>query len=83
MYHYHVEDGQFSFDFTETSLLGDEGDIVKLYTDRSGDIEDEIYILFVDGNYVECIGNIERSFPLNWNVHMELRKAMQELYNDQ
>ena len=82
-YHYHVEDGQFSFDFAENKLLGDEGDIIKIYTDRSGDEKDEIYILFVEGNYVECVGDIERRFPINWNEHMELRKHEQKQYKNQ
>ncbi len=81
-YHYHVEDGRFSFDFTENSLLGDEGDVIKMYTERNGDQKEDIYILFVDGHYVECIGDIERSFPINWNEHMEMRKQMQELRKD-
>ena len=78
-YNYHVEDGEFSVDFDDKKLLGDEGDIIKVFTDRSGEIEDEIYILFIDGDYVECIGNIDRSFPINWNEHMEVRKRTQEL----
>lgn len=81
-YHYHVEDCQFSFDFDENRLLGEEGEVIKIYTDRSGDVEDELYILFVDENYVECIGNIERSFPENWKEHMELRNELQKLYKE-
>jgi hypothetical protein len=81
-YDYHVEDGQFSFEFKEDRLIGKEGEIVKLYTDRSGDIEDEIYILFIDGFYVECIGSIERSFPVNKQEHEELKQQMLTIYSE-
>lgn len=77
-YWYHIEDGQFSKDFEKDTLLGDEGDIIKVFLD--GDEPDEIYILFIDGDYVACVGNVESSFPINWNEHMELRKTMQALY---
>ena len=79
-YNYHIEDGQFSYDFIENRLLGKEGQIVKHYTDRSGEMEDEFYILFIDGFYVECIGNIERSFPSNKQEHDEIKKQMIKLY---
>ena len=72
-YHYHVEDGQFSFDFYENRLIGKEGEIVKHYTDWYDEL-DEIYILYIDGFYVECIGNIERSFPENKQEHDEIKK---------
>lgn len=76
-------DGQFSFDFENKKLLGNEGDIINAYTERSDGESEEIYLLFVEGNYVECIGDIERSFPINWLEHMELRKAVQELYKEE
>lgn len=76
-FHYHVEDGQFSIDFYENRLIGKEGEIVEYYTDRS-DEKDEIYILYVDGFYIECIGNIERSFPKNKEEHDDLKKWMLE-----
>lgn len=79
-YNYHIEDGQFSFDFDEDYLLGKEGQIVKHYTDRMGEREDEIYILFIDGFYVECIGNIDRSFPANKQEHDELKQRMLKMY---
>lgn len=79
-YSYHIEDGQFSFDFDDDRLLGKEGQIVKLYTDRSGDIEDEFYILFIDEYHVEGIGNIERSYPENSQEHEELKKRMLRMY---
>lgn len=82
-YHYHVEDGQFSFDFEDKKLLGDEGDIINVNTERSGGEQEDIYILFVDGNYVECIGDTERSFPINWLEHMELRKIIQDRYKEE
>ncbi|TAL42507.1 MAG: hypothetical protein EPN92_11630 [Chitinophagaceae bacterium] len=81
-YDYHVEDGQFSFDFSENRLIGKEGEIIKLFTDRSGDTEDEIYILFIDGFYVECVGNIERSFPANKQEHEELKQQMIKMYEE-
>ena len=81
-YNYHIEDGQFSYDFIENRLVGKEGQIVKHYTDRSGDMEDEFYILFIDGFYVECIGNIERSFPSSKQEHDELKEQMLELYEE-
>lgn len=81
-YFYHVEDGQFSFDFENTKLLGKEAEIVK--ADRWGNSysEDEIYILFVDGFYVECIGNIENKFPKTIEEHNEMKKIMMKLYAD-
>ena len=81
-YFYHVEDGQFSFDFTDTKLLGKERDIIKVEKWDNGELEDEVYILFVDGFYVECIGNIDRSFPKTLDEHNELKKTMMELYED-
>ena len=75
-YRYHVEDGQFSFDFEKDYLIGKEGEIVELPTDRTDDL-DRIYILFVDGNYVECVGNIERDFPKNQEEHNGLKKIIQ------
>jgi hypothetical protein len=77
-YWYHGEDGQFSFDFEGEKLLGAEGDIIKVWADR--DTENELYILYVEGHHVECIGNTERSFPMNWNEHMEIRKMVQALH---
>jgi hypothetical protein len=79
-YDYHIEDGQFSFDFSETRLLGKEGQIVKYHTNRSGDKEDEFYILFIDGFYVECVGNIDRGFPANKEEHDELKKQILKMY---
>lgn len=81
-YEYHIEDGQFSFDFSENRLLGKEGQIVKHFTDRSGDMEDEFYILFINGFYVECIGNIDRSFPTNKQEHEELKQEMIKMYDE-
>ena len=78
-FYYHVEDGQFSFDMEKNYLIGKEGEIVKVVTDRIDDLE-EIYILFVDGNYVECIGNTERDFPKSKEEHDELKNWMLEHY---
>ena len=77
-YHYHVEDGQFSTDFTKDYLIGKEGEIVTTCTDRTFDLE-EIYILFVDDNYVECIGNLERSFPRDIQEHEAVKSFMKKL----
>lgn len=76
-FYYHIEDGQFSIDFEANYLIGNEGDIIKVSTDRSDDLED-VYILFIDGNNVECIGNIEREFPKSEQEHNELKELMYE-----
>lgn len=81
-YFYHVEDGQFSFDFEDTKLLGKEREVIKADRWDNGENEDEIYILFIDRFYVECIGNIERSFPKTTDEHNEMKNAMMELYAD-
>jgi phospholipase D-like protein len=78
-FHYHVEDGQFSFDMEKNYLIGKEGEIVKVVTDRLDDLE-EIYILFVDGNYVECIDSIERDFPESKEEHDKLKNWTLEHY---
>ncbi len=72
-YHYHVEDGQFSIDFYENYLIGKEGEIIQHDTGRLDEL-DEIYILNVDGFYVECIGNIDRSFPESKEEHDKIKK---------
>jgi hypothetical protein len=82
IYNYHIEDGQFSFDFIENRLLGREGQIIRHYTDRMDTMKDEFYILFVDGHYVECIGNIERRFPKNKQEHNELKETILKLYKE-
>ncbi|HEY5461646.1 MAG TPA: phospholipase D-like domain-containing protein [Hanamia sp.] len=81
-YFYHVEDGQFSFDFNDTKLLGKESEIIKVGKWGNDEMDDEIYILFVEDFYVECIGNIERSFPKTKDEHNETKKAMMKLYAD-
>ena len=80
LYHYHIEDGQFSFDFYDKRLIGKEGEIVRPYTDRVAD-EDEIYILSIDGFYVECIGNIEREFPRTKEDHERLKDFLLRMNN--
>ena len=74
-YKYHLEDGQFSIDFTKDYLLGNEGEVVSANTERS-DGPEEIYILYIDGDYVECIGNVERTFPKNKEDHENLKSFM-------
>ncbi|UXE67229.1 MAG: DUF1669 domain-containing protein [Chryseotalea sp. WA131a] len=71
IYHYHVEDGQFSFDFRDKKLIGEEGKVVRT-EDLVGD-DRQIYILSIDGFYVECIGNIEREFPVTQEEHQRLK----------
>lgn len=80
-YNYHIEDGQSSFDFTKNYLVGKEGKIVEVSTGRTDD-QEEIYILFIDGFYVECIGNIERSFPTTKEEHEELKQHMLKSYSE-
>ncbi len=75
-YYYHIEDGQFSDDFTREYLIGKEGEIVETCTNRTFDLE-EIYILYIDENYVECIGNIDRTFPKNRDEHEAIKRQMQ------
>jgi len=70
-YLYHLEDGQFSIDFSENYLIGKEGEIVRADAGR-GDIE-EIYILFIKDNYVCCIGDIDREFPKTQKEHDDLK----------
>jgi hypothetical protein len=77
-YFYHIEDGQFSFDHEDKRLLGNEGDVIEIPNDF-GDAS-KVYILYIEGSYIECIGEIERSFPKNWAEHMEIRKYTQELH---
>ena len=65
-YDYHVEDGQFSFDF-RAPLLGKEGDKVKLYdfmpNNGIDEIEEmnEITIDKIDrvNLLIECWGSVE------------------------
>ena len=66
-YSYHVEDGQFSFDF-RAPLLGNIGDKIKIYDSSPVDEETyeiqetcEIKILEINSetHYVECRGSIE------------------------
>lgn len=80
-YHYHVEDGQFSFDFKNKKLLGKEGEIIKVSEPFDDDHESKIYILYIDDHYVECVGEIDRKFPKNTDEHEELKETMRELYN--
>ena len=79
-YHHHVEDGQFSFDFTTKRLLGKEGEIIKVSEPFDDGYENEIYILYVDEYYVECIGNVERSFPKDNLEHHEIKDQTIEVY---
>lgn len=73
-YHYHIEDGQLSYDVTLKELLGKEGDIVEIFHPHTEEWA-KIYILYVDKDYVECIGNIERSFPTDEIDHELLKKS--------
>ena len=73
-YLYHVEDGQLSYDVTLNKLLGKEGEVVEIWHPHT-DEQAKIYILYIQDNYVECIGNVERSFPANKIDHELLKKA--------
>lgn len=81
-YYYHVEDGRFSFDFENIKLLGKEGQTIKVDRWGNDEMEDEIYILSIDGFYVDCIGNIEGSFPKTQDEHNEIKKVMLELFEN-
>jgi len=67
IYHYHVEDGQFSFDF-DAPLLGEAGDSFKIYIASQGkdgqhevDELNEIHIGEIDFEncIISCSGSIE------------------------
>ncbi|HXA01652.1 MAG TPA: hypothetical protein VNW99_06675 [Cytophagaceae bacterium] len=81
-YHYHVEDGQFSFDIKSDKLLGIEGNVIKLSPYREEESEIDCYILFIDGHYVECLGSVERNFPKTPHEHQELKELMLKTYED-
>lgn len=81
-YHYHVEDGQFSYDFYDKNLLGKERDVVTVHRPYDDEYENEIYILFVDEHYVECIGNVDRTFPKTQQEHNEIKAAMLGTYGE-
>lgn len=78
-YHYHVEDGQFWFDFTDNKLLGKERDIIRVKQPYD-ELENDIYILFIDDRYVECIGSFERYFPQDENEHNRLKAIVLSSY---
>lgn len=78
-YTYRIEDGQFSNEIDLNKLLGDEGDIIKIPSDDFDFIE--AYILYIEGNHVECIGNVYRSFPKNSIEHNRLKISMQAQYS--
>ncbi len=65
-YLYHVEDGQFSFDF-KAPLLGKEGDRIKLYDFEPKEISNEILEINEitidkidrENNIIDCWGSID------------------------
>ena len=83
-YTYHVEDGQFSFDFTNSKLLGREGEIIKVpkdqYLDNSSYLDNfkerKAYILHIDNYHVLCIGNIKGKFPKDNSAHHRIKKLV-------
>lgn len=81
-YHYHVEDGQFSYDFSDKRLLGKEGEVINVRQPYDDGYDNEIYILYIDEYYVECIGNVDRTFPKNQQEHQEIKAAMLGTYED-
>ncbi|MBC8052183.1 MAG: hypothetical protein H7Y13_03895 [Sphingobacteriaceae bacterium] len=79
-YLYHIEDGQASFDETMNELKGVEGEIIKILVDENEDYYRDVYILYIDENYVECVGDIERSFPQSPEEHDSLKHKMLEAH---
>ena len=78
MYTYHIEDGQFSSEHSSQGLLGDEGDVIKLY-----DFDDEYteaYIICIIDSAVHCLGNIERTFPKSKEEHESYKSSIIEAY---
>lgn len=75
-YQYHVEDGQFSFDFKADVLLGKERETIQVYSSGLNNEPCKLYILFVEDNYVYCIGEVERSFPMTTKEHNGLKKSV-------
>lgn len=65
-YTYNIEDGQFSREIIKNKLLGNSGDTIEL--DDEGEMV-QAYILFIDEDYVQCLGNIGGSFPKNFQEH--------------
>ena len=74
MYQYHIEDGQLSYDLSLKKLLGQEGDIVEIKHPHIAEWV-KVYILYIDAPYVECIGNVERSFPSTKEAHELLKQV--------
>ena len=86
LYSCRVHDGQFSFDFTRTGLPGKEGDIIQAspYEGDPPNLPDgphfnDVYILYIEGDHVECIGNIEGKFPKDWDEHNEMKNRVIKL----
>ena len=72
-YLYNIEDGQFSREIYSEKLLGYERDIIQL--DDDGEMI-ESYIVYIEDNYIQCIGNIERCFPKSLDEHKKLVEAL-------
>lgn len=77
-YHYHIEDGQFTKELYLPNLIGNEGDVKIVDNDDFGEVE--FYILYVEGNYVECIGNVDRTFPNGFSEHEKIKLQMKAAY---
>ena len=75
IYEYWIEDGQFSYGLNLSYLIGIEGETVRL-NPSSDDYDGDVYILFIDGTHVECIGNTERIFPKSLMEHDELKNEI-------
>lgn len=75
IYEYWIEDGQFSRGLDLSYLIGNEGDKVRL-SPRGSDYDGVVYILFINGTHVECIGNTERTFPKSSIEHNELKNEI-------
>lgn len=79
-YTYSIEDGQFSTELNHKELLGNEGDVVHFNFD---DHRIEAYILYIKGNFVQCIGNVENSYPKDSLKHNELKEWFLSLYPEE
>jgi hypothetical protein len=80
LYNYHVEDGQFWFEYDDIRLLGKEGDIITTYQWEDFSMPRNTYILYIEGFHVECIGDVERSFPKNKDEHDRIKRETMKSY---
>lgn len=81
-YNYFVEDGQFTSEHRLNRLLGLEKDIIEIPFDEYGndDHSIEACILYIHGNDVYCVGNIERNFPKSSQEFESYRKYYEDSF---